>query len=374
LALVPSALSAAEAAKPAQEAADLVRRLHDDSFDVRETAVKRLTELGKAAEVALRQGLEDEDAEVRRQCQLLLDRALRSELTVALDAFLADRQEKHVLMLPAWTRFSKLAGDDTSAKTLFVEMCCSETVLLEAVEKDPNDAGHKFSARCQELQNSLFGRAGPRTTMTLGQVTALMFIATDGRVKLSAEAHYPIYNFLNQPQPREGLQNNTVARKLLITYLEQRTDPNLMQQNLYLAINFNLKESIDWAIKVAKNKDTQPYVRATALGAIGKLGGKEHIADLETFLTDTAQLGQYQVNMLRIQTEVRDVALATLVQVTGQQLEDYDFPYLKQLQPAFRGNVQNLQYSPVLLGFSDAAGREAALKRWKEWSAAAKKK
>ena len=49
-----------------------------------------------------------------------------------------------------------------------------------------------------------------------------------------------------------------------MTYLEHRTDPNLMHQNLYMAMNFNLKESVGWALKVAKDKNAQPFVRATA--------------------------------------------------------------------------------------------------------------
>ena len=377
LALTTSALSAADVAKPlppSKEAPELIRQLSDESFEVRDTAVRRLIELGKTAETALRKGLTDEDPEVRRQCQVLLERATRSELTVALDAFLEDHQEKHVLKLPAWTRFSKISGDDAAAKALFVEMCCNEAPLLEALERDPREAAEKFTARCQNLQQALFNRNGQPGTVTLGQVTALLFIATDSRVQIPTQAHYPIYNLLQQPQPREGLQNNTVARKLLVTYLETRTDPNLMHQNLYLAMNLNLKESTGWALKMAKNKTTQPYIRATALAVVGRLGGKEHVAELEAFLTDTTQLGQSQFNSMRIQTEMRDVALAMMVQLSGQQASDYGFPYLTAIQPALRANPQNVFFAPTMLGFSDAKSREAALKRWNDWSAAEKKK
>jgi hypothetical protein len=377
LLLAPAMLRAADAAKPAapaKEAAELVRQLSDESFEVRDAAVRRLTELGKAAEAALRLGTTAEDAEVRRQCQLLLERATRSDLTVALDAFLEDRQEKHVLQLPAWGRFSKLAGTDPAAKALFVEICCTEAALMDALEKDPNDASKKFAARSQQLQQALFNRGGPRASMTLGQVAALLFIATDSRLQLDAQAQYPIYTLVNQPQPREGFQNNRIARKLLVTYLEGRTDPNLLQQNLYMVMNLNLKESVGWAVKVAKDKNAQPYARSMALGVVGKLGSKDNIVDLEPFLTDTTPLGQTQVNMVRIQAEMRDVALAMLVQLSGQQLEDYGFPYLTSLQPGLRGNQQVIFFSPSLLGFSDAASRDAALKRWKDWSEAAKKK
>ena len=60
---------------PAKEAPELIRRLSDESYEVRDSAVRRLVELGKAAEAALRKGLNDEDPEVRRQCQVLLERS-----------------------------------------------------------------------------------------------------------------------------------------------------------------------------------------------------------------------------------------------------------------------------------------------------------
>jgi len=160
--LAPSVLRAADVAKPpapAKEAADLVRQLSDESFEVRDAAVQRLTALGKAAEAALRQGMTDDDAEVRRQCQLLLERATRSELTVALDAFLEDRQEKHVLKLPAWGRFSKMAGTDPLAKALFVEMCCSEAGLLDALRRPRSSP--RTASSCSNRCSTVPARAAP---------------------------------------------------------------------------------------------------------------------------------------------------------------------------------------------------------------------
>ena len=89
---------------------------------------------------------------------------------------------------------------------------------------------------------------------------------------------------------------------------------------------------------MAKNKATQPYIRATAMAVVGRVGGKEQIAEMESFLTDTTLLGQSQFGTVRIQTEMRDVALAMMVQLSGQQAVDYGFPYLNQ--PALRANPQ----------------------------------
>jgi hypothetical protein len=67
---------------------------------------------------------------------------------------------------------------------------------------------------------------------------------------------------------------------------------------------------------------------------------------------------------------MRDVALAALIQLSGQDLNDYDFPYLKN----FRGIRGPVQLPPNYFGFSDDASRAAAVKRWKDSQAAPVKK
>src|SRR5262249_49372206 len=69
------------------EAAALVQKLADNSFEVREDAHKRLEELGKGAIPALEEGVKDYDPEVSSRCKRLLALATRTEIEVALDAF-----------------------------------------------------------------------------------------------------------------------------------------------------------------------------------------------------------------------------------------------------------------------------------------------
>jgi hypothetical protein len=62
---------------------------------------------------------------------------------------------------------------------------------------------------------------------------------------------------------------------------------------------------------------------------------------------------------------MRDVALASLAMLSGQQPSDYGFPYLQM----FKGkNVAiNITMSPTLLGFADDISRNSAIKKWKDW-------
>ena len=126
-----------------------VSQLGDDSFAVREAAAKHLQELGKAAEAALQGASTDPDPEVCRQVKILLDRLDRSELELALAAFLRDGDEQHMEQLPAWKRFSQLAGNDTLPGALFIDVCTSESALVTALDTDPRAAAGQFAARCQ---------------------------------------------------------------------------------------------------------------------------------------------------------------------------------------------------------------------------------
>jgi hypothetical protein len=315
--------------------------------------------------------------EVRRRCTDLLARATRTDLQVALDAFLEDHADKHLLKLPDWSRFHKLVGEQASARALFVDMCTSEADLLTTLEKDPAGLPAKFGARVQAIQQTLYGPN--RTPVTLGQVVALLYIAGDDRVaaQLAAPTNinslHLLCNFLYQAEPRQGMQENPAARRLLANFLEKRGgDPNFVYQSVNLAQNHNLKECVPWAINLGKNKGQPAHVRGQALVLVGRLGERRHIAELEPLLDDNTLLGQVNLQGGRIDTQMRDVALAMMVQLSGQSLLDYEFPYVKQVQQVILQNP-NFQYPANWLGFSSEEARQAALKKWKAFAASLKK-
>src|SRR5690349_4821667 len=100
------------------------------------------------------------------------------------------------------------------------------------------------------------------------------------------------------------------------------------------------------------------------------MSGKEHVKDVEKLVTDTTTLGTTRLGNTTINAQMRDVALASMILLSGQQLNDYNFPYLQQ----FRGYRGDLNLPAYYYGFSDDKGREEAFEKWKESQAAAKKK
>jgi hypothetical protein len=78
-------------------------------------------------------------------------------------------------------------------------------------------------------------------------------------------------------------------------------------------------------------------------------------------------VGSAVIRQKKLTAQLRDVALVVLVRLTGQQPADYGFPYLQAVP-----GLKTLP-SPDRLGFAGDPDREAALKKWKEWSAGQKR-
>jgi hypothetical protein len=369
-----SAVTAADAkSDPAVEVsgktAALVRQLGADAYEVREAATKELEKLGKTALKALEEGVKDEDMEISSRSKRLLALATRSDIEVALDSFLADKDTKLILKLPAWERFKKVLGDDQSARTLFVEMYTTEGCLLASLEREPKNFDQTFTTRCQQIQQNLYTPFGQVNQIPMGQMVALLFAATDPRTTTNINSFYLLTNLLYQQNIQQGFKSNAGARKLLAEYFEQRADQNTMPQAIQLAMQMEIKEMAPTALKAATNKNSQQWTRATALLALGKLGTKDNLKDIEPLLKDETALGtmrfiqrdQQQQVTKQVTTQMRDVALASMIMLSGQNVQNYDFPYLKM------NNLPQNQYlSYNCFGFSDNGQREAALKKFQE--------
>src|SRR6516225_7325276 len=216
------------------KAAELVKKLGDTSYEARRDADKELAQMGRAAEKVLRDNLNNSDAEISRRCERLLALATRSETEIALDTFLQNKDDKLLLKLPAWTRFSEMAGKDDAARMLFVDMYSSEGALLDALDKDPKNFGPKFNTRVQQLQQILWTPWGTQGNVTLGQVVGLLFAASDTRMTFDINSFYMMTNFLYQQNIQTSFRNDAASRKVLAGFIEKRADQNTLPQVMHL--------------------------------------------------------------------------------------------------------------------------------------------
>ena len=94
-----------------QQIVDLVGRLGDPSYRVREGATRALTKIGVPAKTELLKALVAPDAEVRYRARLVLSEVLDLDFRQRLNAFIEDAQGTREHDLPGWERFRKQQGD-----------------------------------------------------------------------------------------------------------------------------------------------------------------------------------------------------------------------------------------------------------------------
>jgi hypothetical protein len=359
--------------KEREEAIQLVSKLGNPSFKVREDAANRLVRFGRAVEPVLRQGLAYPEAEVRRRCERLIPLAVNYDLEKQIAAFLADPDEKKPSVLPGWAKFKAVTGGGETARSMFVDMHRIDTEYMEQIEKDPTAAVEKLKARAEGVYNSMIRGGWGRTSVTADQAAFLLYpyLALQPKVDTTTQMYFmnSIQNMAYQPNGKQVLKDNATIRKMLVSYLDHPLT-SWTGQNFFLIGQLELPEGVEIARKALKGKPDN-YAKSTAIGLLAKLGTKANLADIEPFLKDDGSCGTVQFgNNVRITTQVRDVALATSVQLSGQPLTDYNFPYLKMFPQV--ANVQVFM-SPSVFGFSDEVTRNAAFKKWNEFREKTKK-
>ena len=99
----------------------------------------------------------------------------------------------------------------------------------------------------------------------------------------------------------------------------------------------------------------------TTIQTLARLGGKRHLSELSALLDDRAECAERAggENDETIKTLICDVALAAMVYVTGQKLDDYGMDEVQ--------SVPFMLFDVRTLGFADPKAREAALKKWRAW-------
>jgi hypothetical protein len=309
--------------KQAEEARQLVRQLGAADFRSRERAADKLVRMGSAVEPILREGLAYPDAEVRFRCRTILPQAISYDLEKRLQVFLSGKDAKDQAAPASWTKFKSIVGDTPKSRELFASMHRYDTQFLNDLEKNPSSLQQKMNTRCMDLMYSQ-NTGNQNALVPPEQLALLLFAAQEPKVKPEANSLQFLSSALHSLSYKRGgkdlLKNNDLIRTLLVKYITEGTSYT-SYNNLYLVANLELKEGADIAKSLLKNSEHDPYTRGMAISILGKLGGRSAIPEVIPFLTDKQGLGETQFpNNVRIKTQIRDVALATLLQITGQSL------------------------------------------------------
>ena len=346
----------------AARAETLVEQLGDRRFRIRRQAAQSLRQIGLPALKALQNAIKSPDLEVRVRAAQLLEDVERLDHERRLRAFLANPDDQSDRVLPGWKRYRESVGDDRVSRELFVEMQRAEPKLFRMLEAGGKELTNRYETRCVELQSDY--SHGHRRKAAMGSVCAMLFVGGVPEVTMSDQTAVVIYNFAHYTEFRTALTSGPKVnqfRKLLGGWIA-RPGAAAAYQRTRLAMRYNLSEGLVPALEVVSSGGSNSHLQYAIL-AVGKLGGREHVPVLEKLLDNQAVLGTTRLNNQPNATcEVRDMALAVILHLTGQDPKQYGFKRLRQ-------DSQNL-FSANSAGFANDVERKTAFKKWAEWKAA----
>lgn len=349
-----------------EKLAKLVEQLGNDSFQVRERATQQLENAGPQAREKLKAALKSPDLEVRLRARRLLALIVERDFAARLVAFLNDEDGTGDHQLPGWNRFRKALGDNPTNRRLFASMIRTEAHLLEALDSG-SGLEVKFLTRARELQPySSFNSNGPRSAGTPSLAT-ILFVASDKGSVVGSDAHQLIFSILQFQGTRDSLQGSP-HRKVLEQMLDgwvnktEKANPN-SYYSLMTCLSYDLEET---GLRIARthliSNATTPSMLQYAIMALGRFGAKDDQKLLQLQLQNTAVCHTWsnpQIKKGVIRTQVRDVALVMLLEMTGQDHKAYGFELLQRNPPTvFHGHT---------CGFVDEEKRDAAHKKWNQW-------
>ncbi len=346
----------AEESEPAllAESVSLVLQLGDEEFANRERATTRLIEIGLPALSALEQGCDYPDREIRFRCERILVIVRELDFQRRLTAFATGRSDG--VDLPAWDRFHDLFGDDGESRAMFVEIQKAERKLMVAVENGPEGVAAMIDSRCAELQ--LTRRSGH--PISLGNIMGLLFAVQDDNLTVNFQTSSNLCSICYQTALTNAMSDPSkqkFVRKVLDSWIKSSADSG-GQQTLSLAMRFGLEEGLVPATRVLKNPGEQPIVRQTAILAVAKLGGKQHVELLEDLLEDTGRCSAHRINNVTYETQIRDVALAAILIMQDQDPKKFGFNRIQRNETSV--------FSTSTVGFENEDKRKKVFAKYKK--------
>ena len=347
---------------PVASPGELVRQLGDARFSVRKRATDELVQLGVAAVPALEEGVQSTDREVSFRCRHALDLVREFDFQRRLRAFAAGQDAQESYELPGWALFRKQVGDGLEARRLFVEMQQAEPRLLQAVDRAPERVVEALVDRVEEIQQTARGGQKPEAA-SLGTIATFLFISNQDRGETAGLTVQNLSAFYRQEGFAAAMQSGSqrdVLRKMLATWIENARSWDGFHAML-LAMQYDIPEGLAPARRLLESDAGDPnqsVYRGFALQTFARFGDESHIPIVEPFLEDASSYGGTLAisDKAKYQTQIRDIALATLVHLAKQDPKKFGFNRLKT------NSTQVFNTSSV--SFEDDAKRSEAISMW----------
>lgn len=356
----------ARASDTSSQLKHLVEQLGDQEFSLRERAAEQLLQRGMAAKPALLEGMKHPDLEIRLRSHQILARVMQSDFERRMAAFIADVDDQQEHDLPGWQRFREEVGSDPKSRKLFVEMLKHEAGLLETFENQPDQIGDLLAQRVRNLQAQSFNNFRSANYLEPASIATILFLGTEESARTNSILKSLMYSVLNQGAVKQVVREGTHAgqlRDLLESWIIRTEDASQPYYGLMLALNYDLKKAgLDLGRRYLSQKSTSPMVLQYGAIAVGRFGSKQDVSALETHLDNETVCHTWSNPRLKkdlIRIQIRDIVLAMLIQVTGQNHKQYGFDLLEE-NPVYLFHLHTF-------AFLEDEQRDKALAKWQAW-------
>ncbi|MBX3436418.1 MAG: hypothetical protein KF861_02935 [Planctomycetaceae bacterium] len=377
-----------------------VQRLVDDlgaaSYSRREQAATQLKRIGGTALPFLRDAAAHQDLEVRYRARKLFDVIEQVERQKILTEFLNSGRLEQGSGLPGWDRFAEIVGADAPARELFAAMYQAEPQMMSQSDRGGPELRSLVESRVSRLRASRqptdASRVSPPAT------AALLFVMLDSNLNISGAAHETMAAAIRQRSIQEALAapGDTAIRRLISFWIAEAEEVPASQR-VDIAMLYDLETGVAPSLQMIRSAAKGSHLQ-NAIFSIAKLGGPAHLVDLRPLLTDNTPLSERETNTgvsietqvwdvrrqlndwqslsldeiealtsteprrakIAFSAQVRDVALAAMIYLIGQNPRDYGFT---ELQPHGK-----YLYSPNTVGFDSDERRQRAFRQWLLWT------
>ena len=360
--------------RTAEEIRRLVAQLGSEDYHAREAASNILVTLGPAVVPFLEEAVQSPVLEIHTRAERLLAIVSRESFEQEIQAFLADVDGRRGTTLPGWDRARRRLAETEDARRLFAEMYRTEPALLEGYGEDNAKAAAAFSLRVDELHDQQYQRSRINYRLrsqlqqsTSANVMALLFVGADADLELPHPLVARFRTMFVQAWPAARVQaapEREYIRDWLAEWIMHKfTQPHREYEAIVLGMQYDVPQVLQLALDVLRQGESHQYSRLHAASCIGKYGQPWHLPLVESLLTDQTTVGQpeHRINNrpVRFETQVRDVALAVLLQRTGQEPREYGFAELD--------TSTDYVYLFRSVAFESEQKRAGAFTKWNEW-------
>lgn len=330
----------------------LVELLGAPRFRQREHATKALAALGLTAQAELTAGLDSGDAEIRSRCQILLNHAQAQDRAARLSQFLADLDGTKGYGLPGYERYAETIGSTREARQLYAMMLENSPELMSSLNRPANETTQLLAAQVDAVFSSVYGS---QILESSGAAAALYYASSIDGVKCGDET-LEMLGFLAGTGTFGSLAEtgelSEPSRKVLDGWIRHNGEQAASADMVVLALRLRLPSGLNVALKKLNDENSQPRERMYCILAVAQLGDVSHRKDLVKFFTDQAICQEYVVPGNHWQAQVRDIALAGAIHLSGENPREFGFVNCERSETQL--------FNPSTLAFSSDTDRQKA--------------